>query len=72
MRARTYARGSMPGHDPRLARDLPAECTNVNVGMLWMEKRCSNSGTASLSTLTSRTSGSSWVAAYLKIGAAHG
>jgi hypothetical protein len=37
--------------------------------MLWMEKRCSSSGAASLSTLFSRTSGSSSVAACSKIGA---
>jgi hypothetical protein len=37
--------------------------------MPWIEKRCSNSGAASLTTLISRTSGSSSVAAFSKIGA---
>ena len=44
-------------------------CTSISVGMLWMENRRSSSCTASLSTLTSRKSGSSWVAACSKIGA---
>jgi len=37
--------------------------------MPWMEKRCSSSGAASLSTLINRTLGSSSVAACSKIGA---
>ena len=56
-----------------MAPDLRAisrpRCTSISVGMLWIEKRCSSSGAASLSTLISRTSGSSSVAACSKIGA---
>jgi hypothetical protein len=49
----------MQRHQPRFPCNLPAVVHKQHVGMPWMEKRCSSSATASLSTLTSRTSGSS-------------